>query len=254
IATFYYSPAEVPARQYCPTMDAYRWDGTWDNGLANFGQQCDASPHAVSVRGLDSFGAFALKSTLPVIALQKSVSAAALYVGDAITYTIAFSNSGGPALGAVITDIIPAGVTNVGVNSSGIVITDTAAEPAYVWDVGYLGRGTTGVITVTGIVDAVPSGGVLTNAATIVLDGDGEPATASDQAASTVCAPNPTVTSAGDSGAGTLRQALNDACAGDTVGFNLTYPATITLTSGQPLTLTKAVTISGPGADKLAVS
>nr|MCB0041909.1 Ig-like domain repeat protein [Caldilinea sp.] len=63
-----------------------------------------------------------------------------------------------------------------------------------------------------------------------------------------------TVTNDGDSGAGSLRQAIADVCAGGTVNFSLSYPATITLTSGVALTLTKDVTITGPGADKVAVS
>ena len=42
-----------------------------------------------------------------------------------------------------------------------------------------------------------------------------------------------TVTNTNDSGAGSLRQALADANDGDTIDFNLTYPATITLTTGN---------------------
>ena len=40
---------------------------------------------------------------------------------------------------------------------------------------------------------------------------------------------------------------------GDTIDFNLTYPATITLTRGQ-LVVDNSVTISGPGADQLSVN
>jgi hypothetical protein len=54
------------------------------------------------------------------------------------------------------------------------------------------------------------------------------------------------------SGAGSLRQALVDANDGDTIDFNLTYPATITLTSGQ-LVMDRSVTISGPGVNNLTV-
>jgi len=61
-----------------------------------------------------------------------------------------------------------------------------------------------------------------------------------------------TVTSTADSGPNTLRQTLVDALDGDMIDFNLTYPATITLTTGQ-LMVGKSVTISGPGADNLAV-
>jgi predicted outer membrane repeat protein len=61
-----------------------------------------------------------------------------------------------------------------------------------------------------------------------------------------------TVTSTANTGAGTLRQALIDAAAGDTIDFNLTYPATITVTS--TLTITKNnLTISGPGVNNLTI-
>jgi predicted outer membrane repeat protein len=61
-----------------------------------------------------------------------------------------------------------------------------------------------------------------------------------------------TVTNSGDSGAGTLRQAILDASSsgGDTINFDLT--GTITLTSGQ-LFIHKNLTISGPGANVLTV-
>ena len=62
-----------------------------------------------------------------------------------------------------------------------------------------------------------------------------------------------TVMNTADTGAGSLRQALLDASDGDTIDFDLTYPATITLTSGQ-LVVDKSITISGPGANQLAVN
>jgi hypothetical protein len=65
-------------------------------------------------------------------------------------------------------------------------------------------------------------------------------------------AANITVSNTNDSGSGSLRQALADANDGDTIDFDLTYPATITLTSGQ-LVVDKSITISGPGADLLTV-
>lgn len=61
-----------------------------------------------------------------------------------------------------------------------------------------------------------------------------------------------TVTSTADSGAGTLRAAIASAASGDTINFNLTYPATITLSSD--LTITSSITIAGPGANNLAIS
>src|SRR6266581_2106161 len=60
-----------------------------------------------------------------------------------------------------------------------------------------------------------------------------------------------TVTNTNDSGAGSLRQALTDANNGDTITFAVT--GTIGLTSGE-LVVDKSITISGPGADNLAVN
>jgi hypothetical protein len=62
-----------------------------------------------------------------------------------------------------------------------------------------------------------------------------------------------TVTSIADSGANTLRQALADANDGDTINFDVSITGTITLTSGE-LLVNKNVTISGPGANVLAVN
>src|SRR6185369_10799205 len=61
-----------------------------------------------------------------------------------------------------------------------------------------------------------------------------------------------TVTSGGDGGAGTLRQAVLDSIDGDTIQFaaGLTQ---VTLTSTQIL-LNKSLTITGPGANVLTVS
>ena len=63
--------------------------------------------------------------------------------------------------------------------------------------------------------------------------------------------PNGTVTDAGDSGAGTLRDMLENVCSGGVIDF---APAvnTITLTSGT-LNVGKNFTIAGPGAAKLTI-
>jgi hypothetical protein len=59
-----------------------------------------------------------------------------------------------------------------------------------------------------------------------------------------------TVTNTNDSGSGSLRQALADANDGDTIDFAIT--GTITLSSGE-LLVDKSITISGPGADNVAL-
>ena len=65
-----------------------------------------------------------------------------------------------------------------------------------------------------------------------------------------------TVTNTNDSGAGSLRQAIEDANAdatADTILFQAGVTGTITLTTGQ-LEISEPVTITGPGAATLAVS
>ena len=61
------------------------------------------------------------------------------------------------------------------------------------------------------------------------------------------------VTSSGDSGPGTLRQALADANNGDTIAFNLNLPEIISLTSAE-LVIDKNITIIGPNAQLLTVA
>jgi len=63
-----------------------------------------------------------------------------------------------------------------------------------------------------------------------------------------------TVANTNDSGPGSLRQALADANDGDTIAFDPALKGqTVTLTSGE-LLINKNITISGPGANLLAVS
>lgn len=68
---------------------------------------------------------------------------------------------------------------------------------------------------------------------------------------STAHAATNTVTTLADSGAGSLRQAIADSIADDTITFAVT--GTITLTSGE-LVITNSLAIAGPGATNLAVS
>lgn len=61
-----------------------------------------------------------------------------------------------------------------------------------------------------------------------------------------------TVTNTNDSGSGSLRAAVAAASPGDTINFNLTYPATITFAS--QIVIPANLTISGPGASNLTLS
>jgi hypothetical protein len=60
-----------------------------------------------------------------------------------------------------------------------------------------------------------------------------------------------TVANTNDAGAGSLRQAIADAAAGDTIALGVS--GTITLTTGE-LVIGKDLTIAGPGASQLTIS
>src|SRR5437870_1760263 len=62
-----------------------------------------------------------------------------------------------------------------------------------------------------------------------------------------------TVINLNNSGAGSLRQAVLDSGAGDSIGFTNGLSGTITLTSGV-LTIGASLMVDGPGAQVLAVS
>ncbi len=70
---------------------------------------------------------------------------------------------------------------------------------------------------------------------------------------SNTCPGSFVVTSNGDSGPGTLRDVIGNACAGATVTFAPGVTGMITLTTGE-LMISKAITINGPGANVLAIS
>lgn len=63
----------------------------------------------------------------------------------------------------------------------------------------------------------------------------------------------PVFSNKNDSGPGSLRQALADAVAGETIAYFGTTPVKVVLSSG-PLKLTKNVSIAGPGVTKLTIA
>jgi uncharacterized repeat protein (TIGR01451 family) len=116
------------------------------------------------------------KIALIDLSIAKSVSPAGAAPGQAITYTLAFSNAGGgTASGVVITDTIPVSVTGTSAVSSGATITQVGGT-RYVWNVQNLAPGQGGVITITGVLSSPLRVGVFTNTATIAGTEDGNPA------------------------------------------------------------------------------
>ncbi len=74
--------------------------------------------------------------------------------GEPLTYSLTFAAAGGPAVGVVITDILPGSLTNVAVITEGVALRDTGVRPGYVWEAGDMAAGQTGAITITGVASA----------------------------------------------------------------------------------------------------
>lgn len=88
---------------------------------------------------------------------------------------------------------------------------------------------------------------------TFVVTRNGVTSTASNFALQGGCTTNPVVVNNLDSGAGSLRQAIADACADSTITFNMaTVTSPITLTTAE-LLIQKNLTITGPGATTLTI-
>ncbi|HAF21704.1 MAG TPA: hypothetical protein DCK93_02145 [Blastocatellia bacterium] len=179
-----------------------------------------------------------------------------------VTYVITVIN-GGPdtATSATLTDTLPGDLTFV-----------SLSQPAG-WSCNSLTPGSGGTLTcsrdlpagsgaqVFNLVGHIPSetsdGTFYNNMASVsttATDSNSENDVAT--AGTTVmCATDPIVTTNADSGAGSLRNAIQDACAGSTITFDMTpghVVSPITLTSAE-LVISKNLTIQGPGANLLTV-
>ncbi len=100
--------------------------------------------------------------------ILKTVTPSTGLPGAPVTYTLIFSNSGQAAVtDVVITDIVPSSLTNINVISSGVVITDTGAAPAFVWRVQDLAPGQQGMITLTAEISSGLAATSITNTAFI---------------------------------------------------------------------------------------
>lgn len=108
----------------------------------------------------------------PQLVLAKSAAPSSAKPGQAITYTLAFSNTGDlTATQVVLTDIIPLGVvvSNWQV-SPGVSVTRTASITC-AWAVQDLVGHQGGIITLSGTLVKPLAAGVLTNTATMVASG-----------------------------------------------------------------------------------
>lgn len=88
------------------------------------------------------------------LSIQQSVSpVAALRPGQPLTYALSYKNDGvAIASGVLLTDTLPAALSNLKVTSSGPAISTLAGAP-YRWQIADLAPGASGTITITGVVD-----------------------------------------------------------------------------------------------------
>ena len=123
------------------------------------------------------FGGFTLAAPMPIQdflqganpSIEKVASSRLARPGEFITYTLTYLNEGdSPAGGVVITESIPAAITNTSVSSNGPTL---ALRPGstYVWDVvGDLASNAGGAITITGELRGdLQAGDIVTNTAEI---------------------------------------------------------------------------------------
>ncbi|HEX8889752.1 MAG TPA: cadherin-like domain-containing protein, partial [Pyrinomonadaceae bacterium] len=228
--------------------------------IADDGTNTGGVPVTVGASDTDTLNA------VPDLSITKSPDVTNASADTVITYTLNYANGGNQgATGVVVTETVPANTNFVAAGSSaGWSCADNSpAGTSCTNTVGALaGNGAGGSLTFkVKVVNPVPGGTTqITNTATIDDDHangtDPTPANNTTGAVNTpVCQSNVTVTSTNDSGAGSLRQAIADACPGATIDFNIAGagPHTITLTSGE-LAISKNLTIQNTSGKTIIVS
>ncbi len=179
--------------------------------------------------------------------------------GSTITYTVIISNGSvsdqqdNP--GNEFIDVLPSQLTLVSAAASGGTAVANTGTNTVTWN-GAIPGGEAITITITATIKAGTEGQTVSNQGTINYDADGngtneattvtdDPSTSgADATVFTVCVANHVVTTNVDSGAGSLRQAIADACPGTSITFS-GVASPITLTSGQ-IVIDKNLTITGP--------
>ncbi len=145
-------------------------DGNFNNATVISGATVQGSVVSFSGVNINSGPYFSLAFPYqPDLVLTKHALPAFVVPGDAVTYTLTFSNSGlGTAPTITITDPVPVNVISTTVISqSDVPLTQLQAGNAYTWQMASLAPGQGGTITITGQIGNVTPGQRFTNTATI---------------------------------------------------------------------------------------
>lgn len=257
----------VPAQDSVTiTIDATIKPGTEDHTITNQGTisydaDGNGTNEASATTNVDSFGVGATPLNAD-LGVTKTAPDSAPSDSD-VTYTITVVN-GGPdtATSATLTDTLPGDMTFVSLSQpagwnctsptvgSGGTLSCLRDLPA--------GSGAQ-VFTMVGHIPSGTADGTFYNNMATVSTTAADSTSENDvgTAGTTVmCVTDPVVTTNGDSGAGSLRRAIEDACDGSTITFDMTpghVVSPITLTSAE-LVISKSLTIQGPGANLLTIS
>ncbi len=193
--------------------------------------------------------------------VTKLADANEVLAGSDVTFTIQVVN-GGPnnAIDATLNDTLPGNMTFVSLSAPAGWTCSTPAPGSggtISCSIPSLAPPGGDVFTLVGHIDAAtPEGTVYTNTASVssdLVDPNDKNDSSSVSTTVVACLTAPIVTTNANSGPGSLRQAILDACPDATITFDMTQVVSpITLTSGE-LLIDKNLTISGPGADLLAV-
>jgi uncharacterized repeat protein (TIGR01451 family) len=193
--------------------------------------------------------------------VNKQASADEVLPGSNVAYTIQVVN-GGPnnAVSATLNDTLPGAMTFVSLSSAAGWTCSTPAPGAggtISCSNPSLAPNGNDIFTIVGHVPAgTPAGTTFTNTASVsssTFDPDGKNNSSTVSTTVVNCLTSPVVTTNANSGPGSLRQAIFDACPGSTITFDMSQVVSpITLTNGQ-LVIDKNLTISGPGANLLTV-
>jgi hypothetical protein len=208
------------------------------------------------------------------LTVTKSVDRDTVVPDRDLTYTIVVSNNGADAASNVtLDDTLPQYTTNSDPENPTFASTTFGSITAPGWTcspsstsvncsrASFAGTSTQTLTLVVHVPsNAVPNSGApfITNSVTVNCTDD----TNSENNSAFVntqlfgCLTDPIVTTNANSGPGSLRQAIADACVDSTITFDMTpghVTSPITLTSGE-LLINKNLTITGPGANLLTIS
>jgi len=193
--------------------------------------------------------------------VTKSANAANSLPDRDIVYSLTVINPGPDAAASVtLTDPLPGDMTFVSLSSPAgwsCTTPSVGANGTVSCTNASFAVGSSNVFTLTAHIPSSASPGTsYFNTATVSSSTNDPNPDNNNSSANTdvfACLTNPVVTTNADSGAGSLRQAIADACDGATIVFDMSQVASpISLTSGE-LLINKNLTITGPGANLLTV-